>query len=176
MKEINTVAVELIKKSKSVINAATDIKNGFSFSKLTTLSREVCTAVETYTQEVGTLSSQVKLSLAIELLVNLVDIPYVPQFVERKIYKIVLGKAINHFNSTIGKAWLPHVESYNEFTKVPTDVTLMVRVGGAGGGTLPTEIVQSVAADTGKKVVKEIKKKASKNLQDVRENLRKRVR
>ncbi len=111
MKQINTVAVELIKKSKTVINAATDIKNGFSFSKLTTLSREVCIEVEKYTQEAGTLSSQVKLSLAIELLVNLVDIPFVPQKIERVIYNIALDKAIDYFNSTFGKNWLDIIKS-----------------------------------------------------------------
>ena len=111
MKKINTVAIELIKKSKTVINAATDIKNGFSFSKLTTLSREVCIAVEKYTQEVGTLSSQSKVSLAIELLVNLVDIPFVPQKIERVIYNIALDKAIDYFNSTFGKNWLDIVKS-----------------------------------------------------------------
>ena len=111
MKQINPVVVEIIKKSKDVINAATDIKKGFSFDKLTTLSREVCIAVEKYTEEVGTLSSQSKVSIAIELLVNLVDIPFVPQSIERMIYNIALDKAIDYFNSTFGKNWLDSVES-----------------------------------------------------------------
>lgn len=157
MKQINTVAVELIKKSKSVIEAAKDIKDGFSFNKLMVLSKEVCIVVETYTQEVGTLSSQVKLSLAIELLVNLVDIPFVPQRIEKIIYNIALDKALDYLNSTFGKDWL----DFNKKTK-PVNVVANQPVNKT------VNVVVNKAED------KVASKKVTK-IGDVRANLRKRT-
>lgn len=100
MKDVNVLAVELIGRSKEVIKSAKELKNGFSFPKLMVLAKEVAKVVEEYTKEIGELSSDTKLALGIEILINVVDVPYVPQWMERKIYQIVLNKAVKYLQGS----------------------------------------------------------------------------
>ena len=149
MKQVNTLAVELIRKSEDAIATAKEHKKKFSFGMLMALGKEVCVIVETYTDDVGELSSQTKISLGIELLINLVDIPYIPQWLERQIYEVVLVKAVKYMENMSGKSWLGPV----------TEVKHRIK----------TEIKKSI-----KKKTKTFKKKDNKKVDSVRKNLKKR--
>ena len=100
MKDVNVLAMALIGKSEAVVKSAKELKHGFSFSKLMNIAKEIANVVENYKNEVGELSSDTKLALGIEILVNTVDVPYVPQWVERKIYQIVLNKAVKYMQGS----------------------------------------------------------------------------
>lgn len=178
MKNVNVLALEIIKNSTEVIERAKDLKKGFSFGKLMALGKGVSVEVEKYTQEVGELSSNSKISLGIELLVNLVDVPYVPQWIERKIYKIVLKKVIKLFNKKFGSNWLQNIPGNpiekNDVNKICTGVKKKIK-----------KEAQSIADDLMDEVIKKVKKADLKNMaKEVlnekisknRSNLRKRTR
>jgi len=184
MKQINVVATELIKESKAVVDTAKDLKKGFSFNKLTTLAREVCVVVETYTDDVGELSSQVKLSLAIEILVNLVDIPLVPQWLERKIYNIALDKALKYLNEKFGDNWLDEFTATAETTKPAKTEIIAKRIitktveGNTDLYKEQTKRIDPASVKVVNGVVKKVTKapkKLNKKVDDVRANLRKRT-
>jgi len=111
MKNVNITAIELIKESKEIIDSAKRLKEeGFSFRRLKNLTVEVASVVEKYTKEIGELSSDTKIALGVDILTNLVDIPYVPQWIEKKIYVIGIKKIIKYLNKYIGKDWLQSME------------------------------------------------------------------
>jgi hypothetical protein len=106
-KNVNDVASKLIKKSKGVVTIGKKIKeDGFSFAILKELTEEVTVIVETYTDDVGILSSKAKIELAVSIINILVDIPYVPEWLETKIFKYAVAKAIKYLNDTFGKNWV----------------------------------------------------------------------
>ena len=163
MKKINTVAIELIKESQAVIDAAKNLKKGFSFAKLRSVAREVCVVVETYTDEVGELSSQSKVSLGVELLVNLVDIPFVPQWIERKIYNIALDNALDFLNERFGKDWL---NRFTEKVEAKTDVVAKIS---------KHKIIKTVSDVIIERVDEADKIVQRKAREDIRANLKKRT-
>ncbi len=112
-KKIDSVATDLIKNSKLVIKLAKEIKStGFSFGKLKKVVQQVCIIVETYTNDVGILSSSAKIELAVEIINIIVDIPYIPEWLERKIFKVVVKKVVNYLNKKFGDEWLKKAKEF----------------------------------------------------------------
>jgi len=104
---VNPIAIDLIKDSTKIIDLAKALKaEGFSFARVKSIYSEICIAVEKYTKTVGVLSSEAKIEIATDMVNIVVDIPYVPEWLERKIFRYGIKKAIKYFNDTFGKDWL----------------------------------------------------------------------
>ena len=111
-KEVNTVALDLIKESKDVIRLAKSLKNdGFSIAILKELAQEVTVIVEKYNESVGVLSPKVKVGLAVTIINTVVDIPYVPEWIEKKIFTYVANKAVKYLTDKFGDDWLAKKEA-----------------------------------------------------------------
>lgn len=67
---------------------------------------EVITAIEKYSSEVEHLTSHEKRSIAAQSLNALIDIPWVPEWMEAKVFDFAVDGAIQLFNSILGNSWL----------------------------------------------------------------------
>ena len=164
MKDIKAIAKEIVNESQAAIDAAKDIKDGFSFAKLKTLAREVCVVVETYTQDVDGLSSKDKAELGTELLLHLVNIPFVPEWIEKMIYSKVLNKAVAYMHEKFGPLWI------EKFISKPVTEAKTV---------LKRKIVKKLSDEVNGKledIIEDNKDVFMEKIADVRSNLRKRLR
>lgn len=83
----------VIATSKSIIRLSIFIKrNGFSWFNFKKLIIEVIGAVDIVEKNIGVLSSKSKLNLAINTLSTIVDIPFIPKFIERWILAFLINK------------------------------------------------------------------------------------
>ena len=166
MKDIKQIAKEIVNESQSVIDAAMDIKNlGFSFAKLKTLASEVCVVVETYTKDVDELNSTKKVELGVEVLLHLVNIPLIPEWIEKIIYTKVLNKAVGYMNEKFGPKWI------EKFISKPETIDI--------NSVINSKIVKKLSDTVNGKlenIIEDSKDVFMEKVADVRSNLRKRLR
>ena len=67
---------------------------------------EVIKKVETYSVEVKTLTGEDKKKLAVEIINEVVDIPWMPEYIEAAIFGWSIDLLIDVFNKLGGKAWI----------------------------------------------------------------------
>lgn len=67
---------------------------------------DVIQKIETYSNEVQQLTSEDKKAVAVEMLNDIIDVPWVPEFVESSLISWSIDLVVNVFNKVGGKAWL----------------------------------------------------------------------
>lgn len=67
---------------------------------------EVIETVEEYSNNVQTLSGEDKKAVAVEMLNDIIDIPWVPEFVEGSLIGWSVDLVVMLFNKYIGKSWI----------------------------------------------------------------------
>lgn len=81
-------------------------KNGFSWSRLWTLIQAVVKVVENFSKVVdrevseSNLKGESKQALAIRLINDNIDIPFVPEWMEASVIKFFVDKAVDQFNKS----------------------------------------------------------------------------
>jgi len=99
---------KIIAEVSGVISKAKTVKklDKASIGYLADVIQETIKQVEVVSSEVKKLSSKQKLQLAIDVLNKIVDIPYVPEFMEERILSIMISVAVEWMNKRFGKNWL----------------------------------------------------------------------
>ena len=71
-----------------------------------TIIQEVVKTIEGYSITIKTLSGEDKKAVALELINDIVDVPFVPEFVESALIGWSIDLAVDLFNKLGGKTWL----------------------------------------------------------------------
>jgi len=66
--------------------------------------------VEFYSEELETMTAEEKKDMAAEVLNKLIDIPYVPEFLEEKLFDFAIDGLVHVLNNLFGHKWLQNVE------------------------------------------------------------------
>lgn len=92
---------ELVEKAKAI-----DKWNIESIQVIWELIVEVIAAVEKYSVELGKISKEDKREIAVDTLNSLIDIPYMPEWLEGRVFGFAIDGAIQLLNRFVGKDWL----------------------------------------------------------------------
>jgi len=68
--------------------------------------QDVIKTIEEYSNTVGTISSEDKKAVATDLINDIIDIPWIPDFVEGALIGWSIDLVVNVFNKVGGQAWL----------------------------------------------------------------------
>jgi hypothetical protein len=66
--------------------------------------------IEFYSEELETMTSEDKKDMAVKLVNKLVDIPYIPEFLEEKLFDFVIDGLVHVLNGLFGHKWLSNIK------------------------------------------------------------------
>lgn len=94
-----------VKSSLLAIGAGIEKLRGFNLSAIVALIADVVLRVERIVPEYGRLSSSEKKEAATKVLNELIDIPALPEWLEEKVFGLVIDALVMAMNKWFGKSW-----------------------------------------------------------------------